>query len=57
MIARPVNQQDVQVRGAATAEDRAAIVAALQAQQSRQAEVTRFARWRRQRLAVLRDNR
>ena len=48
---------DVQVRGGATAEELAAIVAALQARQQRMTDTSRFEQWRRQRIEALRDNR
>ena len=48
---------DVRVRGGATAEELAAIVAALQARQRRVTDTSRFEQWRRQRIEVLRDNR
>jgi hypothetical protein len=48
---------DVRVRGAATAEELAAVIAALQVRQRREPDTSRFERWRRQRQEVLRDNR
>jgi len=53
-----VTDLQVQVRGgAATAEELAAIVAALQVQRTRQPDTRRFEQWRRQRVAALRGNR
>jgi hypothetical protein len=49
--------QDLDVRGTATAEELAAVVAALEIQQLRESGNSRFERWRRQRQEVLRDNR
>jgi hypothetical protein len=49
--------QDLDVRGPATAEELAAVVAALEIRQRRESDSSRFERWRRQRQAVLRDNR
>jgi len=52
-----MSQAGVQVRGAATPEEIAAVLAALQ-RQNRAAEAgSTFERWRRQRQDVLRDNR
>lgn len=52
-----MNTDDVQVRGVVTAEEVAAVVAALQ-RYSRGAESeSTLERWRRQRQKVLRDNR
>jgi Acyl-CoA carboxylase epsilon subunit len=48
---------DVQVRGHATAEELAAIVAALQTRQRREPAPSRLEQWRRLRQEVLRDNR
>lgn len=48
---------DVEVRGGATAEEIAALLAALQVRQRRESDGSRFERWRRQRQEVLRDNR
>jgi hypothetical protein len=48
---------EVRVSGAATPEDVAAIVATLQLRRATEPPTSRFERWRRQRLAVLRDNR
>jgi anthranilate phosphoribosyltransferase len=47
---------DVQVRGAATEEEVAAVLAALRARQGGESAASRFAQWRRQRQQVLRDN-
>jgi hypothetical protein len=51
-----MNQLDLQVRGAATDEEVAAVVAALQARRTRESPASRFAQWRRLRQTVLRDN-
>lgn len=48
---------DLQVRGGATAEEVAAVVAALQEWQRRETDTSRFERWRRQRQEMLRENR
>jgi Acyl-CoA carboxylase epsilon subunit len=48
---------DVHVRGGATDEEVAAVVAALQVRQRGEPTTSRFERWRRERLQVLRDNR
>ena len=48
---------DLRVRGDVTAEELAAIVAALQARQRRAPAVSRLEEWRRLRQQVLRDNR
>jgi Acyl-CoA carboxylase epsilon subunit len=52
-----MTELDVQVRGAATAEEVAALVAALHLRQRRERDTSRFERWRRERQQVLRDNR
>jgi hypothetical protein len=52
-----MTELDVQVRGRASAEELAAVVAALQTRQHRERDLSRFERWRRQRQEVLRDNR
>ncbi|MDT4918671.1 MAG: hypothetical protein QOI15_514 [Pseudonocardiales bacterium] len=52
-----MSELDVQVRGAATDEEVAAVVAALQARMRRESAGSRFEQWRRQRQRVLRDNR
>jgi len=49
--------QDLDVRGGATAEELAAVVAALAERERRGSGNSRFERWRRQRQEVLRDNR
>jgi hypothetical protein len=49
--------RDLDVRGTATAEELAAVVAALEIRQRRESGNARFERWRRQRQEVLRDNR
>jgi hypothetical protein len=51
-----MNPSDVQVRGGASEDEVAAIVAALQARQLRESVASRLDRWRRQRQQVLRDN-
>jgi Acyl-CoA carboxylase epsilon subunit len=51
-----VNVDDIRVRGNATVEEVAAIVASLQARERPTNTPNRFEQWRRQRLAVLRDN-
>jgi hypothetical protein len=48
---------DVRVRGTATAEEIAAVVAALHVRQQRDRDTSRFERWRRDRQRALRDNR
>jgi hypothetical protein len=52
-----VSELDVKVRGQATAEELAAVVAALRARRGRESATSRFEQWRRQRQEVLRDNR
>jgi hypothetical protein len=52
-----MSELDLQVRGAVTAEELAAVVAALQARHRRTPDTSRFEQWRRQRQVVLRDNR
>jgi hypothetical protein len=51
-----MNEAELQVRGGATAEEVAAIVAALQ-RQRREPVASRLEQWRRLRQQVLRDNR
>jgi hypothetical protein len=49
--------EDVRVRGIATAEEVAAVLAALRTRERRaESPQTRYERWRRQRVAALRDN-
>lgn len=48
---------DVRVRGGATAEELAALFAALRIREARPRRADRFEQWRRQRQAVLRENR
>lgn len=52
-----MSPQDLDVRGSATAEELAAVIAALEIRQQRESDNSRFERWRRQRQEVLRDNR
>jgi hypothetical protein len=49
-----VNASDVVVRGAATPDEIAAVVAALQAREQAAADGDRYERWRRQRLSAIR---
>jgi hypothetical protein len=49
--------EDVHVRGNATAEEIAAVIASLHARERPAEDVERFEQWRRVRLAALRDNR
>ena len=48
---------DVRVNGAATPDEVAAVLAALQARQRDDVSEDRYERWRRERITVLRDNR
>jgi hypothetical protein len=58
MITRaPATSVGMRVRGGATDEELAAVVAALQMRQRRASGSSRFEQWRRQRQEVLRDNR
>ncbi|HKC29810.1 MAG TPA: acyl-CoA carboxylase epsilon subunit [Jatrophihabitans sp.] len=47
---------EILVRGAATREEIAALLAALAARDGRVAPISRFEQWRRQRRKVLREN-
>ena len=51
-----INPADVQVRGGASEEEIAAVVAALHARQQLESAASRFAQWRRQRQQLLRNN-
>jgi len=53
----PKNAFDVHVRGNASEEEIAAVVAALQARVQFESAASRFEQWRRQRQRALRDNR
>jgi anthranilate phosphoribosyltransferase len=48
---------DVHVRGAATPEEIAAVLAALRERERQDEKLTRYERWRRDRIRALRDNR
>jgi len=48
---------DVRVRGTVTAEELAAVIAALHLRPQRERDASRFDQWRRERQRVLRDNR
>ena len=48
---------DVHVRGAATPDEIAAVLAALREREQDAARESRYERWRRDRIAALRDNR
>jgi anthranilate phosphoribosyltransferase len=51
-----MSELDVQVHGAATDEEVAAVLAALRVRGERESAGSRFEQWRRQRQRVLRDN-
>jgi hypothetical protein len=48
--------EDVQVRGPATAEEIAAVLAALRIREASERPASRYEQWRRDRLAALRDS-
>jgi hypothetical protein len=52
-----MSEAELQVRGGATAEELAAMVAALRARHRREPAASRLEQWRRLRQQVLRDNR
>lgn len=51
-----MSSEDVQVRGPATPEEVAAVLAALRIRESSERPLNRYERWRRDRIAALRDN-
>jgi hypothetical protein len=55
--ARAMTAHDVEVRGAATPEELAAVLAALERHAAAAVADDRFERWRRERQRVVRDNR
>jgi hypothetical protein len=52
-----MSPEDVHVRGAATPDEVAAVLAALRSREREAVRESRYERWRRERLAALRDNR
>jgi hypothetical protein len=52
-----VSPDDVEVRGAATADEIAAVLAALRSRERATAKESRYEQWRRERIRALRDNR
>jgi acyl-CoA carboxylase epsilon subunit-like protein len=52
-----MNELDVQVRGNASEEEIAAVIAALQARRQPASAASRFEQWRRERQRAVRDNR